>query len=127
MMAEKPDLFKIKVQETLRHTTQLINIPPKERISLITEMLLLEASPSADVMAENHIDFRYPSYVQDHGPICFDYGFGPFRWVCASENQKIYKTDVIACKFSKKKTAPEEIQQQMQDNIQWIKVHRKIN
>ena len=87
---------------------------------------LLEASRAgADIMAENGIDFKYPSYVQDiMGPMCFDYGFGPFRWVCASGNpEDLAKTDAIACRVledSKKRSSP-EIQQQMTDNIQWIK------
>ena len=76
-------------------------------------------------MAENGIDFKYPSYVQDiMGPMCFDYGFGPFRWVCASGNpEDLAKTDAIACEVLEelKKEAPQEIQQQMTDNIQWIK------
>jgi urocanate hydratase len=87
---------------------------------------LLEASRAgADVMASNHIDFKYPSYVQDiMGPMCFDYGFGPFRWVCASgKPEDLAKTDAIACQVLEDlmKTSPEEIQQQMADNIQWIK------
>ena len=75
-------------------------------------------------MAENNIDFRYPSYVQDIlGPMCFDYGFGPFRWVCTSGNPKdLQKTDAIALEVMKKikSEAPEEIQQQMQDNIKLV-------
>jgi urocanate hydratase len=71
------------------------------------------------------VDFKYPSYVQDiMGPMCFDYGFGPFRWVCASGSSKdLEKTDSIACKVLEnlKKEAPKEIQQQMTDNIKWIK------
>jgi urocanate hydratase len=70
-------------------------------------------------------DFKYPSYVQDiMGPMCFDYGFGPFRWVCASGNpEDLAKTDKIACDVLEEmmKNSPEEIQQQMADNIQWIK------
>jgi urocanate hydratase len=76
-------------------------------------------------MDENNIDFKYNSYVQDiMGPMCFDYGFGPFRWVCASGKlEDLVKTDLIACQVLQElvKTAPEEIQQQIQDNIQWIK------
>ena len=76
-------------------------------------------------MAKNGIDFKYPSYVQDiMGPMCFDYGFGPFRWVCASGNaEDLAKTDAIACEVLEKlkNKAPQEIQQQMTDNIQWIK------
>src|SRR5690606_4056870 len=86
---------------------------------------LLEASRAgADVMAENQIDFRYPSYVQDIlGPMCFDYGFGPFRWVCTSGNPgDLQKTDAIALEVMQTlmKEAPSEIRQQMQDNIKWI-------
>lgn len=76
-------------------------------------------------MADNGINFKYASYVQDiMGPMCFDYGFGPFRWVCASGKQAdLDKTDEIACKVLEKmaKNSPEEIKQQMLDNIQWIK------
>ena len=76
-------------------------------------------------MADNGIDFKYPSYVQDiMGPMCFDYGFGPFRWVCTSgKPEELEKTDRIACEVLEeiKKNSPEEIRQQMSDNIQWIK------
>ena len=90
---------------------------------------MLEASRAgADVMNPNPTlgrEFKYPSYVQDiMGPMCFDYGFGPFRWVCTSGNpEDLAKTDAIACKVLEKimKKSPEEIQQQMADNIQWIK------
>ena len=75
-------------------------------------------------MAENKIDFKYPSYVQDIlGPMCFDYGFGPFRWVCSSGKiEDLQKTDAIALRVLKeiKKEAPPEIQQQLSDNIKWI-------
>jgi urocanate hydratase len=87
---------------------------------------LLESSRAgADVMAINGIDFKYPSYVQDIlGPLCFDYGFGPFRWVCASGDPKdLEKTDELACQVLEEmmQESPAEIQQQMADNIQWIK------
>ena len=76
-------------------------------------------------MAANKIDFKYPSYVQDIlGPMCFDYGFGPFRWVCASGKQEdLDKTDEIAARVLQEimENSPEEIQLQMQDNITWIK------
>jgi urocanate hydratase len=76
-------------------------------------------------MVPNGIDFRYPSYVQDIlGPMCFDYGFGPFRWVCTSgKPEDLQKTDAIALRILEEmaQTAPDEIQQQMQDNIRWIK------
>ena len=76
------------------------------------------------ILAKNG-DFRYPSYVQDiMGPMCFDFGFGPFRWVCASgKDEDLAKTDKIATKVLEqlKKDSPAEIQQQMEDNIRWIK------
>ncbi|AOW09390.1 urocanate hydratase [Flavobacterium gilvum] len=128
MMANNPDLFKEKVQETLRRHTAAINKHTAKGTYFFDygNAFLLEASRAgAAVMAENNIDFRYPSYVQDiMGPMCFDYGFGPFRWVCTSGNpEDLAKTDAIACQVLEEmtKTAPDEIQQQMQDNIQWIK------
>ncbi|WP_281323721.1 urocanate hydratase [Flavobacterium sp. IMCC34518] len=128
MMANNPDLFKEKVQETLRRHTKAINKHTAKGTYFFDygNAFLLEASRAgADIMAENKIDFRYPSYVQDiMGPMCFDYGFGPFRWVCASgKPEDLAKTDAIACQVLEEmaKTAPIEIQQQMQDNIQWIK------
>jgi len=76
-------------------------------------------------MAENKIDFKYPSYVQDIlGPMCFDFGFGPFRWVCTSGlTDDLDKTDLMAQQILEQiaTTAPDEIQQQLSDNIQWIK------
>jgi urocanate hydratase len=128
MMANNPVLFKEKVQETLRRHTTAINKHTAKGTYFFDygNAFLLEASRAgADIMAENKIDFRYPSYVQDiMGPMCFDYGFGPFRWVCASgKPEDLAKTDAIACQVLEEmaKTAPIEIQQQMQDNIQWIK------
>lgn len=128
MMAEDPELFKQKVQETLRRHTDAINKHTAKGTYFFDygNAFLLEASRAgAAIMAENNIDFRYPSYVQDiMGPMCFDYGFGPFRWVCASgKPEDLQKTDDIACAVLEEmaKTAPIEIQQQMQDNITWIK------
>ncbi|MFT3793831.1 urocanate hydratase [Flavobacterium sp.] len=128
MMAENPELFKQKVQESLRRQTDAINKHTAKGTYFFDygNAFLLEASRAgADIMAANGIDFRYPSYVQDiMGPMCFDYGFGPFRWVCTSgKPEDLQKTDDIACAVLEKlaKTAPEEIQQQMQDNIRWIK------
>jgi urocanate hydratase len=128
MMAENPELFKEKVQETLRRHTDAINKHTVKGTYFFDygNAFLLEASRAgAAIMAENNIDFRYPSYVQDiMGPMCFDYGFGPFRWVCTSgKPEDLQKTDTIACQVLEEmaKTAPAEIQQQMQDNIQWIK------
>ncbi|MBO6631795.1 MAG: urocanate hydratase, partial [Psychroserpens sp.] len=128
MMADNPELFKIKVQESLRRHAAAINQHTAKGTYFFDygNAFLLEASRAgADVMAENGIDFKYPSYVQDiMGPMCFDYGFGPFRWVCASGSpEDLKKTDAIACKILEeiKRNSPEEIQQQMSDNIQWIK------
>ena len=128
MMAENPVLFKEKVQETIRRHARAINNHTAKGTYFFDygNAFLLEASRAgADIMAKNGIDFRYQSYVQDiMGPMCFDYGFGPFRWVCTSGNPKdLEKTDIIACEVLEeiKKNSPSEIQQQMADNIQWIK------
>ena len=128
MMAENPLLFKEKVQETLRRHVRAINNHTAKGTYFFDygNAFLLESSRAgAEIMGENGIDFRYQSYVQDSmGPMCFDYGFGPFRWVCASGNSEdLKKTDIIACDVLEeiKKHSPPEIQQQMADNIQWIK------
>ncbi len=128
MMAKNPELFKEKVQESLRRQTTAINRHTAKGTYFFDygNAFLLEASrANADIMAENGIDFKYPSYVQDiMGPMCFDYGFGPFRWVCTSANPlDLELTDTIACEVLEelKKGSPKEIQQQMADNIQWIK------
>ncbi len=128
MMVENPALFKEKVQESLRRQVVAINKHTAKGTYFFDygNAFLLEASRAgADVMAKNGIDFKYPSYVQDiMGPMCFDYGFGPFRWVCTSANPAdLEKTDTIACEVLEaiRKNSPKEIQQQMTDNIQWIK------
>ncbi len=128
LMANNPELFKLKVKETLVRHAATINKHTAKGTYFFDygNAFLLEASRAgADVMAENHIDFKYPSYVQDiMGPMCFDYGFGPFRWVCASgKPEDLAKTDAIACEVLEKmiQTSPVEIIQQMEDNIQWIK------
>ncbi|MBW8360523.1 MAG: urocanate hydratase [Weeksellaceae bacterium] len=128
MMAENPELFKEKVQESLRRHAAAINSHTAKGTYFFDygNAFLLEASRAgADIMAENGIDFRYPSYVQDiMGPMCFDYGFGPFRWVCASgKPEDLQKTDDIAGRVLDElmKDSPAEIQQQMADNIKWIK------
>lgn len=128
MMAKNPELFKEKVQETLRRHAAAINKHTAKGTYFFDygNAFLLEASRAgAEVMAENNIDFKYPSYVQDiMGPMCFDYGFGPFRWVCTSRKpEDLQKTDTIASQILEEmaKTAPNEIQQQIQDNIKWIK------
>jgi urocanate hydratase len=128
LMANNPDLFRSKVKETLIRHASTINKHTAKGTYFFDygNAFLLEASRAgADVMAENHIDFKYPSYVQDiMGPMCFDYGFGPFRWVCASgKTEDLAKTDEIACAVLEEmiQTSPNEIIQQMEDNIQWIK------
>ncbi len=128
MMAEAPDRFKVLVQETLRRHANAINKHTAKGTYFFDygNAFLLEASRAgADVMAANGIDFRYPSYIQDIlGPMCFDFGFGPFRWVCASGNpEDLQRTDEIALAVMEqiKSVSPAEIQQQMADNIQWIK------
>ncbi|WP_435625225.1 urocanate hydratase [Flagellimonas sp.] len=127
MMAENPAAFKEKVQESLRRQINAINKHTARGTYFFDygNAFLLEVSRAGgDVMAKNQIDFRYPSYVQDIlGPMCFDYGFGPFRWVCTSGDPKdLEKTDNIALRIMRaiKENAPREIQQQMQDNIKWI-------
>ena len=128
MMAENPEAFKIHVQRSLRRHAETINSHTAKGTYFFDygNAFLLEASRAgANIMAENGVDFIYPSYVQDiMGPMCFDYGFGPFRWVCTSgKAEDLEKTDAIASKVLEKIMAnsPEEIQQQMADNIQWIK------
>ena len=128
MIANNPELFKEKVQESLRRHATAINKHNAKGTYFFDygNAFLLEASRAgADVMAENGIDFKYSSYVQDiMGPMCFDFGFGPFRWVCASgKSEDLAKTDAIACQVLEEmmKNSPLEIQQQMADNIQWIK------
>ena len=131
MMANNPEQFKKEVQRTLcQHATAINKHTTKGTYFFdYGNAFLLEASRAgADVMSENPTlgrEFKYPSYVQDiMGPMCFDYGFGPFRWVCASgKPEDLAKTDKIACDVLEemKKNSPEEIQQQMADNIQWIK------
>lgn len=128
LMAENPDDFKRKVRDSLIRHAQAVNKHAAKGTYFFDygNAFLLEASRAgADIMADNGLDFKYPSYVQDiMGPMCFDYGFGPFRWVCASgKPEDLEKTDRIACEVLEvlMKTSPEEIQQQMADNIQWIK------
>ncbi|WP_268036039.1 urocanate hydratase [Algoriphagus sp. PAP.12] len=132
MMAENPELFKEKVQESLRRHAAAINKHTARGTYFFDygNAFLLEASRAGgDVMAGNGIDFRYPSYVQDIlGPMCFDYGFGPFRWVCTSgKSEDLRKSDQIAASVLKEimHSSPASIQQQMQDNITWIEEAEK--
>ncbi len=128
MMSNNPEVFKAKIQDTLHRHAAAVNQHTAKGTYFFDygNAFLLEASRAgADVMAEDGINFRYPSYVQDiMGPMCFDYGFGPFRWVCASGiPEDLLKTDQIACTVLEDimQNSPVDIQQQMADNIQWIK------
>lgn len=127
MMAEEPAAFKTAIQDTLKRHAAAINKMAAKGMYFFDygNAFLLEASRAGADIMKNEVDFKYPSYVQDIlGPMCFDYGFGPFRWVCASNDPKDLEiTDRIATEVLEKmaKTAPAEISQQMQDNITWIK------
>ena len=127
MMANNPEAFKSHVQESLRRHVAAVNAHHERGTYFFDygNAFLLESSRAgADIMADNKKDFKYPSYVQDIlGPMCFDLGFGPFRWVCTSGNPEDLKTtDQLSAKVLKEIAAesPERIQQQMQDNIKWI-------
>lgn len=131
MMANDPNRFKELVQQTLRRHANAVN-KHAERGTYFFDYgnaFLLEASRAgADVLNPNPTigrEFKYPSYVQDiMGPMCFDYGFGPFRWVCTSgKPEDLAFTDQLASDVLAEMaaTAPSEISQQMEDNIRWIK------
>ncbi len=131
MIANNPDKFKELVQETLRRHAAAVNKHTDKGTYFFDygNAFLLEASRAgADVMNPTPTigrEFKYSSYVQDIlGPLCFDYGFGPFRWVCTSgKPEDLAYTDQLACDVLSEMaaTAPAEINQQMQDNITWIK------
>ncbi len=127
MMAEEPALFRHKVQESLkRHVTAINSLTAKGMYFFdYGNAFLLEAGRAgADIFGEDG-KFRYPSYVQDiMGPMCFDYGFGPFRWVCTSGSPDDLKlTDMIAGEVLEQmlKSAPERINGQIADNLHWIR------
>jgi len=126
MMAKEPEKFKDYVYESLRRQVQAINKHTEKGTYFFDygNAFLLEASRAgADIVKEDG-GFIYPSYVEDiMGPMCFDYGFGPFRWVCTSgKPNDLLKTDQIATQVIKDlmQEAPDRIQQQMEDNLQWI-------
>jgi urocanate hydratase len=128
MMASNPPQFKEHVQNSLRKQASAINKHAARGTYFFDygNAFLLEASRAgAEVMARDGVNFRYPSYVQDiMGPVCFDYGFGPFRWVCTSGKQAdLDLTDEIAADVLSGilKDAPEEIHPQLNDNITWIR------
>ena len=127
MMANNPEQFKKEVQKTLVRHTNAINTLSERGMYFFDygNAFLLEASRAGANILNEKGDFKYPSYVQDiMGPMCFDYGFGPFRWVCSSNNPiDLEITDRIASEVLEEimKNSPEEIQLQMSDNINWIK------
>jgi urocanate hydratase len=128
LMASEPEVFKARVQESLRRHAVAINKHTEKGTYFFDygNAFLLEASRAgAEVMAPDGINFRYPSYVQDiMGPMCFDFGFGPFRWVCASGNPNdLDYTDALAREVMEdiRKDAPPEIHAQLTDNINWIR------
>ena len=134
MMRKNPEKFKEKVKDSLIKHAGFIKKHTDKGTYFFDygNAFLLEASRAgADVMSNDGINFKYPSYVQDiMGPMCFDYGFGPFRWVCTSGDiNDLMKSDEIACEVLERliKSAPEEVRQQMKDNIKWIKGAQENN
>jgi urocanate hydratase len=128
MISNDPNLFKSKVKESLLVHAEFINKHCDKGTYFFDygNAFLLETSKAGgDVFSKDGVNFKFPSYVQDiMGPMCFDYGFGPFRWVCASNKQEdLDITDEIACRVLEKLmiNSPDEIKVQMQDNIDWIK------
>ena len=128
MISNDPSLFKLKVKESLLLHAEFINKHCEKGTYFFDygNAFLLETSKAGgDVFSDDGVNFKFPSYVQDiMGPMCFDYGFGPFRWVCASNKQDdLDITDEIACEVLEKLmiNSPKEIKVQMQDNIDWIK------
>jgi urocanate hydratase len=128
MIYQNPKLFKKKVKESLVEQAKLINKHANRGTYFFDygNAFLLEASKAkADVMSKDGVNFKFPSYVQDiMGPMYFDYGFGPFRWVCCSgKSEDLDKTDEIACKVLERimKRSPNQIKLQLKDNINWIK------
>lgn len=129
MMADNPTEFKKRVQEALVRHINAVNTLTEKGMYFFDygNAFLLEVSRAGgDVLLKDGSgDFKYKSYVQDIlGPMCFDYGFGPFRWVCTSADPAdLAMTDQLACEVLEEiyKTAPSEIKQQLQDNIIWIK------
>ncbi len=127
MMSSDPMSFQNLVKSSLKRHVEVVNRHTQKGTYFFDygNAFLLESSRAgADVMADDGIHFRYPSYVQDiMGPMCFDYGFGPFRWVCASGKKEDLKiTDQIATEIIKDllKESPPEIKQQLEDNLTWI-------
>ena len=131
LIYENPKKFKSEVKLSLKRHVDIVNKHVKRGTYFFDygNAFLLEASKAeADILKKDG-SFKYPSYVQDiMGPMCFDYGFGPFRWVCSSCKQEdLDITDAIACEVLEKLAlnAPEDTKQQMMDNIQWIKAAKE--
>lgn len=127
MMASDPDNFRKHVRKSLKRQVDAINKHTARGTYFFdygNAFLLESGRAGADIFAEDGKQFKYPSYVQDiMGPMCFDFGFGPFRWVCTSgKPEDLEKTDQLALKVLKelRDEAPEEIKQQLSDNIHWI-------
>ncbi len=133
MMADQPEKFKEAVRESLRRHAKAINMLHDRGMYFFDygNAFLLEASRAGAEVTLPDGSFRYPSYVQDiMGPLFFDYGFGPYRWVCTSNNpEDLRKTDKIAQEVlsALRKEAPQEIKMQMSDNIHWICEAEKNN
>ncbi|HEY4797887.1 MAG TPA: urocanate hydratase, partial [Bacteroidia bacterium] len=131
LMAEDPAQFKIEIQKTLVRHVNAINKMCEHGMYFFDygNAFLLEASRAGADIMKDETCFKYPSYVQDiMGPMCFDYGFGPFRWVCTSADPKdLEVTDKLAAKVLESiyKKSPKEIKQQLTDNIHWIKEAQK--
>jgi len=131
MMVENPPVFKVKVYDSLKRQVEAINQLTKKGMYFwdYGNAFLLEAKRAGAAVTNADGEFIYPSYVQDiMGPLYFDYGFGPFRWVCTSgKASDLAKTDEIAATVLTEmaKTAPEEISKQLKDNLHWIKEARK--
>ena len=132
MMASQPDAFRERVQASLREHAAAINRHAAKGTYFFDygNAFLLEASRAgADVMSATGTGFKYPSYVQDiMGPLCFDFGFGPFRWVCASgKAEDLRTTDALAGNVLEQLSAeaPAAIQSQLEDNIRWIREAEK--
>jgi urocanate hydratase len=131
-MVKDPDGFKQDVQDSLRRQVTAINHHASRGTYFFDygNAFLLEASKAgADVMSDDGLTFKYPSYVQDiMGPMCFDYGFGPFRWVCTSgKDEDLDATDALAAGVIEGllKGAPEEIRSQLKDNLAWIRAAKE--
>ena len=126
MMAEEPEKFKQAVQASLRRQVEAINKLTAKGMYFFDygNAFLLESSRAGANILKEDGTFRYPSYVEDiMGPLYFDYGFGPFRWVCMSENpEDLAKSDALAVKVLRElaEQAPDDIRHQMHDNIRWI-------